>query len=390
MPSTMVAKRDTPFRLCFLFNAQRHQMLHGLSTAALLGRRDDVEVTILSPAPGHLDYARWLVDRLGGSAIRYEGLQSSLLEAARRLTGATVPPKILTLIVLARRLRHFDAIALPERTSIVLKRLGVRHPRFIHLDHGAGDRAAGFDPRIRLFDFVLMAGAKHRRRMLRDGLIREGSHAVVGYPKFEAADAARDPAWTPFPGDERSIVLYNPHFSELGSWERMGARLIAAFAAQDRYNLVVAPHVRLLDGQRARARWQPLFDGYRGHPRIYVDPGSDRSIDMSYTSLADLYVGDVSSQVYEYLRERRPCLFLDAHGIDWRDDENYAHWHFGPVAEAKADIMAAVDHAFASHGAYRPVQDQAYEETFDARGESGSQRAADAIAAYLQSLRAAA
>jgi hypothetical protein len=386
MPSIMVAKRDNPFRLCFLFNAQRHQMLHGLSTAALLGRRSDMEVTILSPAPGHLDYARWLADRLGGSSIRYEGLQSSLLEGARRLTGATVPPKILTLLVLARRLRHYDAIALPERTSIVLKRLGVRHPRFIHLDHGAGDRAAGFDPRIRLFDYVLMAGAKHRRRMLRDGLIREGAHAVVGYPKFEAADAARDPAWAPFPGDDRPIVLYNPHFSQLGSWEDMGAKLMAAFAAQDRYNLIVAPHVRLLDGQRARTRWQPLFDRYRGHPRLYVDPGSDRSIDMTYTSLADLYVGDVSSQVYEYLRERRPCLFLDAHGVDWREDENYAHWHFGPVAGADADIITAIDQAFASHGSYRAVQDQAYEETFDARGESGSQRAADAIAGYLQSL----
>lgn len=386
MPSSMAAERDRPYRICFLFNAQRHQMLHGLSTAALLAHRRDVKVTILSPSASHLDYARWLVDRLGGGPIRYEGLESRLLERARQLTGGSVPPKILTLLVLSRRLRCYDAIALPERTSIILRRMGVRRPRFIHLDHGAGDRAAGFDPRIRLFDFVLMAGPKHRRRMLRDGLIREGAHAVVGYPKFEAADAARDPAWTPFPGDDRPIVLYNPHFSALGSWDTMGAKLIAAFARQDRYNLIVAPHVRLLDSQRARARWQPLLDSCRGNPRIHVDPGSDRSIDMSYTSLADLYVGDVSSQVYEYLRERGPCLFLDAHGVDWRDDENYAHWQFGPVTGAGDNLLAAVDHAFESHDAYRAVQDRAFEETFDARGESGSRRAADAIEGYLRTL----
>jgi hypothetical protein len=62
---------------------------------------------------------------------------------------------------------------------------------------------------------------------------------------------------------------------------------------------------------------------------------------MTYTSLADLYVGDVSSQVYEYLRDPRPCLFLDRGVPGWSEDESYAHWRFGPRAGPGDDLVAA-------------------------------------------------
>jgi len=375
------------FRICFLFNAQRHQLLHGIGTAFRLAGHPEFEVTVMSPSQAHLDYARQLCRTWGEDRIHYSCVRSPILAAAWRRIGGSIPPKLLTLAVLAPQLGRFDAIAIPERTSISLKAMGVRRPSFIHLDHGAGDRAAGFDPRIRKFDFVLMAGEKHRERMLREGLIRPGAHAVVGYPKFEAADAAREAGWTPFPGDPRPIVLYNPHFSTLGSWHRMGAAVLEAFARQDRYNLIVAPHVRLLDSDAARARWGALLQRYAGHPRIFVDPGSDRSIDMSYTMLADVYLGDVSSQVYEFLRIPRPCLFLDPVGIDWRTDENYAHWHFGPVVGTTDRLIEAIDGARESHGDFVALQKAAFEATFGSGDGLPSQRAAEAIAAHMEERR---
>ncbi len=47
---------------------------------------------------------------------------------------------------------------------------------------------------------------------------------------------------------------------------------------------------------------------------------------MSYTTAADIYLGDVSSQVYEFLYEPRPCLFLNSHEFAWKSDPNFAHW----------------------------------------------------------------
>jgi hypothetical protein len=381
-------------RVCFFFNAQRHQLLHGISVAVELARRPGFEVHVLSPSAGHIAYAEHLAEQLGGAPIHFEAAQSALLDTVRAATGRSIPPKLLTLAVLAARLDSFDALALPERTSSILKKIGAPSPRYIHLDHGAGDRAVGFDRRIARFDLVLMAGDKHRARMLRAGLIREdlvrdGSHAVVGYPKFDAADAARDPAWRAF-ADDRPVVLYNPHFAGLGSWRNFGAGLIDAFAAQDRYNLIVAPHIRLLDGRVGRAHWNALIRRHAGNDRILFDGGSDRLIDMTYTTLADVYVGDVSSQVYEFLRTPKPCLFLDPHGIDWPSDENYLHWHFGQVLRTVAGLIEEVDIARAEHSRYKAAQVSGLARTFASGTTSASARAAAAIADYLRPWEASA
>ena len=77
---------------------------------------------------------------------------------------------------------------------------------------------------------------------------------------------------------------------------------------------------------------------------------------MTYTSGADLYLGDVSSQVYEFLRAPRPCLFLNSHGVDWHDDPSYLHWHAGPVLDSPADLLDTIDAAVAAHPDYVPTQ----------------------------------
>lgn len=372
-------------RIAFLFNAQAHQILHGVTVAERLALDWQVNVDILSASPDHLALARRLTDPHSHCLLRFDLIGSPVLRRAAAAAGSVVPPKLLTLLHARRRLDSYDAIALPERTSTILRSFGVGRPRLIHLDHGAGDRAAGFDPRIARFDFALVAGEKQRRRMLADGLIRRGDHAVVGYPKFEAADRSRRDGWTPF-ADKRPIVLYNPHFSRaLGSWARHGVEIVRRIAADGRFNLIVAPHVRMCDSRTRRATFLRALAPVAGLPNVHIDPGSDRSIDMSYTMMADIYLGDVSSQIYEFLRSPRPCLFFNGDGRSWRDDPDHAHWRFGPVVEDAALIMRAIDYAIDSHGDFAAGQRQGFVDTFDLhQGENHSQRAADAIAAFLR------
>ncbi|WP_016745183.1 CDP-glycerol glycerophosphotransferase family protein [Rhizorhabdus wittichii] len=371
-------------RVAFLFNAQAHQILHGITTAEALALGWQVDVDILSASATHLDLARTLTQGESHGLLRFERIGPRLLHRTADLLRSAVPPKLLTLASVRRQLDRYDAIALPERTSTIMRRLGVVRPRLIHVDHGAGDRAAGFDRRIARFDFALVAGEKQRRRMLAEGLIRPGAHAVVGYPKFEAIDRLRDPHWTPF-ADDRPIILYNPHFSaKLGSWPRHGVAIVDAIVRDGRFNLIVAPHIRLCDNARARAAATAVLAPYAGRPGVHVDLGSHRSIDMSYTTLADIYVGDVSSQVYEFLRTPRPALFVNSHGRAWQDDPDYAHWRFGPVVDGPEALVAGLDRAIAGHGDYAPEQRRAFADTFDLReGESHSRRAAAAIAGFL-------
>ena len=127
---------DRRIRVCFLFNAQRHQLLHGISVAVELARKPRFEVTVLSPSREHIEYACQSVDRLGGAPIKFEIAETQILKFLQAVTGRSIQPKKLTLGSIIPKLKTFDAIAIPERTSLILKTLGVRGPSFVHLDHG--------------------------------------------------------------------------------------------------------------------------------------------------------------------------------------------------------------------------------------------------------------
>ena len=369
--------------ICFYFNGQKHQILHGLATACALSHYPNIEITIASPNPSAIAYARAAAERLSAGAIRFKELDLPLLSLARRLTGKEVPLKRLTLVAWSYWLQQFHAVAVTERTSTVLRHLGRRCPKLIHLDHGAGDRAAGIDARIRHFDFALLAGEKQRSLLLQRGIITSERSAVVGYTKFEAADALRRQPRRLFAENMRPVVLYNPHFSTLGSWNAMGQEILQQFAVQDSYNLVVAPHVRALGSRRLAKEWRLLADAYAQHPAIHIDLASDHCIDMTYTDQADVYLGDVSSQVYEFLRKTRPCLFLNPHRISWQSDPHYAHWQLGPVIQKADQIISAIDHAVGEHWHYAEKQKRAFQDTFSSTHIAPSKRAAAAIIAHL-------
>ncbi|OAN52033.1 glycosyl transferase [Sphingobium sp. TCM1] len=374
-----------PQRLCFFFNAQIHQLLHALPIAIELSRDPAFVVDLMAATDDHLTLARDIAAARGAGPIRFLRCGGRWLEALARLAGVTTPPKLPALLAARNRLAGYDAIVVPERTSLLLKRLGLGNTRFIHTCHGAGDRAVGYDRRIARFDFVLLAGDKQRRRMLDEGLIREGHYAVAGYSKFDLTQGARRQRLFP---NARPVVLYNPHFSPgLSSWSSMGEQVIDRFAQDDRFNLIVAPHIRLFDKRRKRAEMETRLAPFAALPHIHVDLGSRASVDMSYVHMADLYLGDVSSQVYEYLARPRPCLFLNGHAAAWHDDPSYGHWRYGPVLESAAHIVDEAEAAIASHAAYEAAQRQGVARTFDHGAQPASTRAARALAAYLHRSR---
>jgi hypothetical protein len=282
------------------------------------------------------------------------------------------------------KLMGYDVIVLPERTSLILKSLGLRRQIYIHTDHGAGDRAKGFEARIGDFDLTLLPGQKHLDRLSEDGLLHEGGYAVVGYPKFDLVDRlqAHDPPKKLFerPGP---TVLYNPHFQpELSSWRRFGVDVLQAFAEDGRHNLIFAPHIRLAEKERERLK--EALAPFHGLPNLHIDLGSPASVNMTYTNAADVYLGDVSSQVYEFLRRPRPCLFLDAHNTDWEGNPDYAHWRYGRVLDTVRRLPERVDEAIETHARdYAEVQREGFAYTFDLTERSSSERAAEAVADYL-------
>lgn len=370
-------------RVCFLFIAQPHQVLHSLPIALALARlKPGYAIEVAATSAAQLDYVRELVARLGAPPLPLRLLGPAWLRAVRK-RGASIPAKAPMLVANAPYLGGFDAVVAPERTTALLRRLGLRRQRLVYTQHGAGDRGGPFEPRLGVFDLVMTSGPKQYDRIVGEGLAKAENCAIVGYPKFDLVEALGPPKPPAF-RQQRPVVLYNPHFDpSLSSWPGQGMAVLERFAADTRYNLIFAPHVRLFDGAHPdRAR----LARFAGAGNIHIDLGSPAMIDMTYTRAADVYLGDVSSQIYEFLLRPRPCAFLNAHHVDWQGNESYRFWRFGPVVETADAVLEAVDRARAEHARlYLAEQQAGLAETFDIQpGHPSADRAAEAIVRTLE------
>lgn len=376
----------------FLFNHHGgHQVAHALPVALDLVRRGtNARVSVLV-SEGCEGEVRRLASAQRGPVPEIVRLRppSALARAANRASGRAIPTDIVsTLHRNLDRFRGLDALVVPEKTSLLLKSLfGLKSLKLVHTRHGAGDRAIGFDKASGKFDLVLLSGEKIRDRLAQAELLKDDGHAIVGYPKFDMAPPTRPRL---FPKD-RPTVLYNPHPSPaLSSWYRMGPQILDWFAKSDRYNLIFAPHVMLFK-KRVTASLSPFALGWNPGPRddhyahdhMLIDTGSPASLDMSYTDAADIYLGDASSQVYEFIRRPRPCLFLNPRRHAWQGNPDFGHWRAGEVVETLDGLADALAETPGLTPQMRARQEDLFRYSFDLQDRPSSARAAEAILDFM-------
>ena len=385
-------------RIGFLFNHdQIHQIAHSLPIALALARSGvDAEIVIATTNPRlTAEVIRCSGGMIGrGVELVQLGLTSARSRAAAAVLDAVIPAT--KLLVYGDNLDFFrvlDVLVIAEKTSLILKtRHGLKDLKIVHTRHGAGDRAIGFDKASAGFDHVLVSGPKIRDRLVRDARVAPEKISIVGYPKFDVADGG---GVHPLIDPSRPVVLYNPHVSpHLSSWYKQGRQVLDWFVEHEDHQLIFAPHVMLFERpyvvtiDRLRLdRPGRIEERYLRAPNIHIDLGSRTSTTMAYTNRADIYLGDVSSQVYEFLVRPRPCVFLNSHGLAWRDDPNFAHWRTGPVirpeANLGADLGTALAQARAEHETvWRPVQQELFDYSFDLTDEPSSMRAAKALVRF--------
>lgn len=380
-------------RIGFLFNHDElHQVAHTAPIISALQRLSPAtRVEVITSSDDQRTAVSQLLDSELPDPAFWQIKPNWWSRLIEKALGNLIPlSRINSLTANTGLLGQFDALIVPETTSTFLKtRCQMKKPQLIFFPHGAGDRSIGFSPEIRHFDFVLLPGEKTRDRMLKAEIINADNHRVVGYPKFDAF-AARKPVKL-FDND-RPVVLYNPHFDpRLSSWYKFGEKILDFFAAQNDYNLIFAPHVMLfqrrllasLEHRLVKYR-RDLPQRYQNLKHIHIDTGSNRSVDMTYTQCVDLYLGDVSSQIYEFIRSPRPAVFLNSHGAEWQSDPNYECWQFGPVLTDLTQLPETLRSAAPISDHFRSAQMRAFKESFGLiEGKSSAQRAAEAIAEFM-------
>ena len=383
-------------RVVFLFNHDAaHQVAHLAGIAAAMARlHPEVETVIAYASPAIRARIEGLVGDTGGAAIRWYEL--TLGPVARTVAGLF--DKVLPASRLMRLNAHVplfasaDMIVSTERTCLRVKRRlrpGTA-PLFIRVPHGTGDRSVTFHPDHRQFDLSLVAGPKLKEQLVANG-VDAAKIEVTGYSKFEGIDFDAQPD---FFGNGRPTFVYNPHFDpHLSSWYDAGPDMLRWFASEagQAYNLIFAPHVMLfrksvhISPEYKVGRVRPdIPDEALAAPNILIDTDGPRLFDMSYMLAADGYIGDASSQIYEFLMRPRPVFLLDPNAALGSQGEDVLPFlRTGPRVESVNDLGSAIGGWDEIGPRYRAEQERLIAHTFALSEVPASQRAADAIAAAI-------
>ena len=320
----------------------------------------------------------WLAER-AGAPIRIRRAPGCRRVAVEAGTNPELPPKLPMLAGLAPRLVRVPVAVCAEQTSLWLPRLLPLPTRFVKTSHGVGSMSARDDRRRRAAWRTLVPSERERRTYRERGMPPERIVAT-GYVKagFRQRSYAR-----PDFAEQRPVILYNPHWQQhRSSWWRWGAEVVRRVLAEGKWNLIFAPHQRLVErAPEVRA----LCEELRGRSDVHCDYESFAAVDGSYTAAADLYLGDTSSQVLEFLVRPRPCVFLNAGEAAWQEDPSYGMWVAGEVVDTLEALLPALARASAEHRRFATAQATLANESL---GDTSGAAPARAAAEILDVLRA--
>jgi hypothetical protein len=366
---------ETIMRIAFLFNHDAaHQAAHIAAIAGdLATQRPDMQVFVLCGTADIASHVNALIKPDQARRIVWIMLD---LPPWMQLLSAPFN-KIAPVRRVARLYRNLDlfgtmdAIVSTERTCLRIKRSllnrGRQAPQFIYVPHGSGDRNVAYHPELKQFDFMLLSGQK-----LIDEMVDWGAR-----PRFFKND--------------RPVFVYNPHFDPLlSSWYDHGPELMDWFASPEGqgFNLIFAPHVMLfrktlhISPEYKIARLRPkIKPEWLAASNILIDTDGPRLFDMSYTRAADAYIGDVSSQVYEFLFEPRAVYFIDTH---IGEGQRYDFWSNGLVVDSVPMLTKELQGFEKIAAQYLPVQLNKMAYTIDRSDpRPASVRGANAIAEIM-------
>ena len=339
---------------------------------ALADRQPDLAIDVWVATSMHEALVRdWLGERPHVRVRRAPGFRDLGAWPAGR--NPPLPAKLPLLARLAPRLWRTRVVVSAEQTSLWIPTLLPMRARFVNILHGAGSMMNRDDRRRKAAALTIVAAARERQALAAHG-VDPASIAAVGYIK--AGFRQRTYATLAF-GQDRPTILYAPHWQRhRSSWWDWGEDAVRRILAAGRHNLIFAPHQRLVE---KAPELRAFAAGLADRDDVHVDLDSFAMVDGSYTAAADLYLGDTSSQVVEFLMRPRPCVFLDPRGVAWAGDPSYDMWRAGEVVTALDDLLPALARAPDAHPGFAPAQRTFATDSLGATDGAAPGRAADAV-----------
>ena len=249
----------------------------------------------------------------------------------------------------------------------------------VYTAHGPANGPYCFNNLVKQFDYFFCASKKEadiRREM---GQIKANNYCIGGYLKLDAAQPKKLNIFN----DDKNTVLYNPHWDKgLSSFFKYGFEILDFFKDHPNMNLIFAPHALLTKRNFMLRR---RLKTYEKCTNIHMDYGSNYSHDFSYVKVADIYLGDVSSQALEFcLFEPRKCIFID---VKQNTGNHYISWGLGDVHSNSfniANALSQIDASYDDH--YKVKQKRIIDEVFTIPKEKTStEKFAEELSLFIRS-----
>lgn len=363
-------------KVAFIYFDDLHHINHFIGVAVELSKNKNLSVDILT-YPNEHRYLKSLIKLLGGENLNIiEVFPRKVRQLIDKIKKRKRPSPLFLTKHNKTLLQSYDIAVFTDFKTTYFK--SDVKTKFVYLSHGSGDRAYGYNiPRLEEFDLLLLAGNKIVQRALKEGL-KNLNYKVIGYPKFDIAIAEYNE--TSIFNNNNKTILYNPHNAVgLSSWYKHGTEILEFFFLHKEYNLIFAPHINLFNDKNYLSV-KILDSKYFKAENIHMDVGSEKSSNMTYSLYADIYIGDVSSQVYEFMYKSRPCIFINSNDAIWEKDPNFLHWNLGKVLPNIDELEENLIQIDEIHNSFKLTQQEYFEDTFDISTKiSSSKRAANEI-----------
>ena len=372
-------------KIGYIFFDDIHIIPHFVGSVAELYKDPECHVDILTPETDH-SYLYELLDKLNVPRTVVKPLSTYFYKKiAYKIQGRKKPSNQYVFKKHQELFLDYDVLVFNVFNQGHVKRKNKLKPKYVFLMHGAGDSYYPFTDEyvdiINEYALVTTSGKKINDLFAQNGPYPNTKFEICGYQKLDLVKKMQ--IEKKLFDNDKPIIFYNPHFREhLTSFHKFGLDILEFFYQNKDYNLIFAPHMNLFSLTVRNALDRKMIpEKYHNTNNIIIDFGSTNSVDMTYTYNADIYMGDVSSQVYEFLLQGfKPAIFLDAHDFKWQDDIHFRHWHLGKVINDVSRLKEILETRNKWQQNFIEEQKKAIAYTFDiAKDKSASVRVAEAI-----------
>jgi len=220
----------------------------------------------------------------------------------------------------------------------------IRKPILFYLYHGTGTREYGFESKLGQYDYIFTPGPYHQNRLTKSMPSKRDNFILAGAPKLEWMEKELSKEKKLFE-NQNPVIYYNPHWdTSLSSYLKWGDDILDYFLKNNNVNLIFSPHPLLKHFAKSK-NYKVSKDG-RIKDNIIIDMSSERCFNGSYIMHSDIYLGDVSSLATEWMIfKSRPCIFINAHKIEWKNNESYQIWKYGKVIDNVKDLNLSIQKA---------------------------------------------